>query len=225
MHADLRERSPTTQRMVPHDPSLSDDPAPDRPAPPGDASDDELIDSTLAGRSAAYGDLVRRYQDRLFNAVMHIIGNRVEAEDVVQDAFVQAFVKLDSFKRDSGFYTWIYRIAFNGAISRRRRHRIETSIEHTREATGDEPLDHRGSPSDPLEIREQGLLINQALQMLSDEHLEIIVLREMNGRRYDELAEILGIEVGTVRSRLHRGRAHLRELLKQIMPDDVPEDA
>lgn len=193
-----------------------------RPEPP---SDDSLIDQTLAGQTEFYGELVRRYQDRLYNAVVHIIGSRVEAEDVVQDAFVQGYVKLDTFKRDSGFYTWIYRIAFNGAISRRRRRKNESSIEHARETTGEEPLDYRGPTTEPIENREQGMLINQALQMLSEEHLEIVVLREMNGRRYDELAEILGIEVGTVRSRLHRARAHLREILKRLMPDSVPEDA
>lgn len=188
-------------------------------------TDTELIQRTLAGDTESYNHLVLRYQDRLYNAVVHIIGSQVEAEDVLQDAFFQAFLKLDTFEGKSGFYTWLYRIAFNGAISRRRRRRPETSVEVVRESTGDEPLDYRGSDNDPLEMEEKGAKIDEALRELSDEHLEIIVLREMNGRRYDELAEILDIEVGTVRSRLHRARAHLREILMRLMPEDVPDQS
>ena len=73
----------------------------------------ELIEASLAGDSAAFGDLVRRYQDRLYSAVVHIVGCRSQAEDVVQDSFVQAYVKLSTFKHNSKFYTWLYRIAFN----------------------------------------------------------------------------------------------------------------
>ena len=80
--------------------------------------------------------LVLKHQDRLYNTIVHVVGCRDEAEDVVQDAFVQAFVKLETFRRSSAFYTWLYRIAFNTAISHRRRKRVEMSIEQSREATG-----------------------------------------------------------------------------------------
>src|SRR5687768_15040119 len=85
--------------------------------------DAQLIDEALAGHSAAFGRLVTRYQDRLYNTLVHVVGSTDEAYDVVQDAFVQAFLKLGSFHRSSAFYTWLYRIAFNLAISRRRRHK------------------------------------------------------------------------------------------------------
>ena len=113
-----------------------------------------LIDQSLGGDSQAFGEFVRRYQDRLYSAVVHIVGCRAEAEDVVQDAFVQAYVKLKTFKHNSKFYTWLYRIAFNVSISHRRRRRVEISVEQNREATGDEPLDLYVS-HDPLELDER----------------------------------------------------------------------
>ncbi len=180
----------------------------------------ELIETALAGDSEAFGQLVRRYQDRLYNAVVHIVGCRSEAEDVVQDAFVQAFVKLSSFKHNSKFYTWLYRIAINVSISHRRRRKIEVSVEQAREMTGLEPLDENTSPSEPLELAERSEKLEQALQLLTVEHRTIIVLRHMDEFAYEEMAEILDISVGTVRSRLHRARAQLLEHLKEIMPDE-----
>jgi RNA polymerase sigma-70 factor (ECF subfamily) len=180
----------------------------------------ELIETALGGDSEAFGQLVRRYQDRLYNAVVHIVGCRSEAEDVVQDAFVQAFVKLSSFKHNSKFYTWLYRIAINVSISHRRRRKIELSVEQARQATGLEPLDESASPSEPLELAERSEKLQQALQLLTVEHRTIIVLRHMDEFAYEEMAEILDISVGTVRSRLHRARAQLLEHLKEIMPDE-----
>ena len=166
-----------------------------------------LIKQAVQGNSAAFGELVQRYQDRLYNAVVHIVGCRIEAEDVVQDAFVQAFVKLKSFKHDSKFYTWLYRIAFNVSVSRRRRRRVELSVEYNRETTGEEPLDEGSSPSEPLEQEERRQQLQQAMQMLSEEHRSIIVLRHLEEFSYEDIAESLDIAVGTVRSRLHRARA------------------
>ena len=180
-----------------------------------------LIEAAVGGNSAAFGDLVRRYQDRLYNAVVHIVGCRMEAEDVVQDAFVQAFVKLSTFKHDSKFYTWLYRIAFNVSISRRRRRRSEVSVEFSRDTTGDEPLDTGTSPSEPLEQAERREQLQQAMQQLTEEHRAIIVLRHIEEFSYEEIAEVLDVAVGTVRSRLHRARAQLLEHLRRFMPDEA----
>ena len=152
--------------------------------------DARLITESLRGDSGAFGQLVQKYQDRLFNTVMHITGCREEAEDLVQDAFVQAFVKLDSFHGDSAFYTWLYRIAFNFAISRRRRKRVELSVDQTREATGDEPIDDGESPDDQMLRKERAHQVQAALKRLSDEHRTILVLREMEGCCYETIAEI-----------------------------------
>ncbi|MDP7015452.1 MAG: sigma-70 family RNA polymerase sigma factor [Pirellulaceae bacterium] len=174
----------------------------------------DWIDETLAGQASAFGHLVVRYQDRLFNAVFHTLGSRQDAEDVVQEAFVQAYVKLATFQRQSGFYTWIYRIAFNLAVSRRRRQKPVQSIDQVREHTGIEPLSD-GEPVDRNLEREEGAqALKQALQKLNEEHRSILVLRELEGLSYEAISEILDLPVGTVRSRLHRARIQLRDHLK-----------
>jgi RNA polymerase sigma-70 factor (ECF subfamily) len=184
--------------------------------------DAKLIDLVLDGDSAAYGLLVRRYQDRLFTALMHVASSRDEAEDVVQDAFIQAYLKLSSFERQSSFYTWLYRIAFNTAISRRRRKRVEASVEQAKDATGDEPADHSERPHDRLLREERATIIQRALGELSEDHRVILVLREMEGCDYEEISQILDLPVGTVRSRLHRARLQLKEQLTGVL--DEPMD-
>lgn len=113
--------------------------------------DDRLIDETLAGKSASFGQLVQKYQDRLFNTLVHVTGSPDDALDIVQDAFVQAFVKLESFRGRSAFYTWLYRIAFNVAATQRRRRRPVTSVDQARREGGDEPADPNHGPLENLE--------------------------------------------------------------------------
>lgn len=183
--------------------------------------DSRLIDETLAGRPASFGTLVTKYQDRLYNSVVHVVGSAEEARDVVQDAFVQAFVKLSSFHRTSAFYTWLYRIAFNIAVSRRRRHRPTVSIDEVRETTGGEPLDNGAAPSDRVERRERAGRVREALARLSEEHRTVLVLREIDGCCYETIADMLDLPIGTVRSRLHRARMQMKELLEEMLPEDV----
>jgi len=175
-----------------------------------------LIDESLRGNSTAFGSLVERHQERLYNAISQFLGDRVEAEDVVQEAFVQAYLKLESFQRNSAFYTWLYRIACNGAITRRRRKRVETSVEQNREQTGSEPQAGGDAPGDRLLREELRSRVHDALRQLSHEHRAILQLREMEGLDYEQIAEILDINIGTVRSRLHRARVHLRERLTEM---------
>jgi RNA polymerase sigma-70 factor (ECF subfamily) len=175
-----------------------------------------LIDEVLAGDTSAFGQLVVKYQDRLFNTLSYVVGSCEEAEDVVQDAFVQAFVKLGTFQRASAFYTWLYRIAFNLAVSRKRRRRPEVSVDQTRELTGDEPVDDGQAPGDHLEQQESAEQVQEALQRVSVEHRTILVLREMDGLCYEEIADVLELPVGTVRSRLHRARLALRDELAEV---------
>ncbi len=175
-----------------------------------------LINESLRGDSSAFGQLVRIHQDRLYNAVANFIGDRTEAEDVVQEAFVQAYLKLASFKRNAEFYTWLYRIAFNTAVSRKRRKRVETSVDQTRENTGGEPIDEGDTPGDRMLRDEQASLVHAALDLLSDEHRAILILREMDELDYDTIAGILEINIGTVRSRLHRARAQMRDKIAEI---------
>jgi len=180
----------------------------------------QLIDDCLRGDTSAFSELVRKYQDRLFNTVYQFVGCRVEAEDVVQDAFIQAFVKLPTFQRASAFYTWLYRIAFNVAVSRRRKWRPEMSIEATRDTIGEEPLDPAESPAEALEREERAAQIHAALDKLSEEHRAVLVLREIEGLCYEEIAEVLDLPVGTVRSRLHRARGQLRDELSELLKEN-----
>jgi RNA polymerase sigma-70 factor (ECF subfamily) len=182
-------------------------------------TESHLINESLSGNSAAFGELVRLHQDRLFNAVTHFTGNATEAEDVVQEAFVQAYLKLNTFQRTSAFYTWLYRIAFNTAVSRQRRKKVTTSVDNTREQTGNEPIDRGDAPDIPLERQETVGQVQAALTALSDEHREILILREMEDLEYEEIGAALEINVGTVRSRLHRARQALREKLLEMGVD------
>jgi RNA polymerase sigma-70 factor, ECF subfamily len=179
--------------------------------------DARLIEQTLAGNSAAFGELVQKYQDRLFNTLVHAIGSPDDALDVVQDAFVQAFVKLESFRGRSAFYTWLYRIAFNVAATQRRRRRPVLSVDQAREDGGEEPIDSDHGPLENLEREERCRQVREALTILSDEHRDVLVLREIDGCCYETIAEILGLPVGTVRSRLHRARLQLRDELKEVL--------
>jgi RNA polymerase sigma-70 factor, ECF subfamily len=182
--------------------------------------DAQLILETMAGKTAAFGQLVQKYQDRLYNTIVHVVGAPEDARDVVQDAFVQAFVKLDTFQQSSAFYTWLYRIAFNLAASLCRRRRPAASVEQLREASGEEPADEGEGPLERLEERERARQVQEAIAALSEEHRSVLVLREIDGHCYETIAEILDLPVGTVRSRLHRARLQLRDVLKEVLMID-----
>ncbi len=182
-------------------------------------SDTELIDNTLNGASDAFCALVRRYQDRLVHGMTHLCGSSDDALDIVQDAFVQAFTKLSKFQRQSAFYTWIYRIAFNLMISRKRRERPWVSLDQ-RMGMGAEPA-VESTPLEPLQQQDRIAQVRAALLSLTDEHRQVLVLREMEGWDYDTMASTLNLPVGTIRSRLHRARIELRELLKEVAEEDL----
>jgi RNA polymerase sigma-70 factor (ECF subfamily) len=199
------------------------DPRDHGPAAAGERAvndDHVLIAETLAGDAAAFGQLVRKYQDRLYNALVQSLGMWDEAHDVVQDSFVQAFLKLHSFQGQSKFYTWLYRIAFNTAASSRRKRRPSLSLDHNRESGGPEPLFGGEAPHDRALQAERVERVQRALATLTDDHRTILVLREIDGMAYEEIAEILELPVGTVRSRLFRARMQLREELKEVVEDE-----
>jgi RNA polymerase sigma-70 factor (ECF subfamily) len=183
--------------------------------------DARLIDEALAGQAVAFGELVTKYQDRLYNALVHVVGSAEEARDVAQDAFVQAFLKLPTFQRTAAFYTWLYRIAFNLAVSRHRKRKPTASVERVREVAGQEPVAPDCAPSERLERQERVEQVQAALALLSEEHRAVLVLREFEGLSYETIHEILGIPLGTVRSQLHRARMELREHLKQVLQEET----
>lgn len=182
--------------------------------------DRRLIAESLNGRPAAFGDLVLRYQDRLFNSVVRVVDNPDDALDVVQDAFLNAYQSLASFKGDAEFFTWLYRIAFNTAVSLRRRRRATVSLETGRE--GEVVIDPQDPspetrPGTQLERTEEEANLQTALNRLSGEHRTVLVLKDIEGMKYEQIAEVIGVPIGTIRSRIHRARLELRDLLE---PDD-----
>jgi len=183
--------------------------------------DAQLIDEALAGHTASFGRLVSKYQDRLYNTIVHVVNCKDDAYDVVQDAFVQAFINLESFQRHAAFYTWLYRIAFNVAITRRRRKKPVLSVDHARDATGEEPVSIGLDPVEHLDQKERAVQVHAALATLTEEYRSVLVLREMDGCPYETIAEMLDLPVGTVRSRLHRARLQLKDQLKGVMQEDA----
>jgi RNA polymerase sigma-70 factor (ECF subfamily) len=189
-------------------------------AAPADA---RLVEAALQGDRDAFGDLVVRYQDRLFNTLLRIAGSREDAADAVQDAFVQAYLKLESFRGDAQFFTWLYRIAMNMALSRRRRRRPAGSLEAAKSSAGEEPMDAAAGPDGRLLATERAEQVQTALADLGEQHRKILVLRELEGCSYEVIADILELPVGTVRSRLFRARLQLREKLRSLWGEEAPQ--
>jgi RNA polymerase sigma-70 factor (ECF subfamily) len=180
------------------------------------ADDKRLIVECLQGRTSSFGELICRYQDRLYNTIFRLLDNSEDARDVVQETFLSAYQSLDSFKGDSLFFTWLYRIAFNTAISLKRKQRVMLPIQSGGGgAAGVDPLDlsEGNRPGYALERAEEERRIQGALNRLSAEHRAVLVMKDVEGQKYEVIADILQVPVGTVRSRIHRARLELRELL------------
>jgi RNA polymerase sigma-70 factor (ECF subfamily) len=189
--------------------------------------DAQLVEEVQAGRTEAYAFLVRKYQDRVFNTCWRICGHLEDARDLTQDTFVKGLENIASFRHQSRFYTWIFRVAVNLALSHRRRSRTRqtSSLDQPRGADGTqaETLAKRVRDvhtEDPLaaasESELQGKVV-AALHQLDDDHRAVIVLRDIEGFDYAEIGAILDIPSGTVKSRLHRARMALREAIAPLI--------
>jgi len=183
-----------------------------------------LVQACRAGRTEAYGLLVRSCQDRLYPTILRLMGSREDAQDVLQDAFVRGFERLDQYHGDSSFYTWIYRIAVNLALTRFRKKRPRGMIRLWRPLRGRpdvDPVDPSPEvdPSFATEQAEREALVAAAIEDLAPEHRAVVLLKDFDGKRYEEISEILSIPIGTVRSRLHRARAQLRERLQPLVEE------
>ncbi len=185
---------------------------------PNQAEETALIDCIISGQASKFEILVGNYQQRIYAYLLAMLGNRHDAEDVAQETFLTAFRKLDQFERRSSFYTWLHRIAFNAAIDlQRRKKRTKNQF-----STGDmtetaEPKEHLSdSPASIVMAKETVSQVQIALSRLDEERRNIIVLRDLQGIDYAEIATMLGIPVGTVRSRLHRARIELRDIMNAM---------
>lgn len=186
--------------------------------------DQTLIDQCLAGRREAFGQLVERYQHRLYHGLLHALGSAEDAQDIAQEAFVSAFEKLSSFKGQAAFYSWLFRIALNASVSARRKtRRMSVSVETRREENGLEPGDENPSnePSYAMDVSDRQRLVRQALSELSEEFRTALVLKEMDGMSYEEIAAVVEVPLGTVRSRIHRARLELRAKLTTLLKPEL----
>lgn len=194
-----------------------------------------LLERCRRGDTAAFGRLVAEYQDRVFNTCWRMCGNWTDAEDLTQEAFVRAFQSLDRFAGRSRFYTWVFRIAVNLALSARRRDKLvgRYSLDAPRAdpRSDDHPPMNRQlaavdeSPDSRTADREEETLVLEALNRLDEEHRAVVVLRDLESMGYEEIAGILDIPVGTVKSRLHRARLALREMLAPLFADRRTEES
>lgn len=182
-------------------------------------ADRELLEAVLKGDGTAYRGLVEKYQNRVFGMVYGMLRNREDARDVTQEAFVKAYRSLDTFRLESSFYTWIYRIAMNLAIdhTRRRKRRETAGFDEgiaTRDGNGEiAEAHHEDGPGRQLERKRLFAKIMDAMQELPEDQRQVILLRELEGLQYKEIADIMGIPEGTVMSRLFYARKKLQKLL------------
>lgn len=183
------------------------------------AEDHLLIQRVRSGHTEAFGELVTRHQRRLVRTLRTLLGSAEDALDVAQDAFFQAFLKLDSFRGDSAFYSWLFRIAWNAAATLKRKQRVRSSssLDAIREQSGSEPDDNHpaSDPCQALQSSEDRLLLRQALDELGEDYRTALVLKEIEGLPYEEIAELTHSPIGTVRSRIHRARQELRAKLER----------
>jgi RNA polymerase sigma-70 factor, ECF subfamily len=180
----------------------------------------ELVARHLSGDARAFGELVGRYHGRLLNFTHRMIGDRERAEDLVQEAFIRVSRHLHRFDPSKKFSTWVYTIASNLAKNELRSHRRSPLVFYqSARAPGDEdhsPLqyeDSRSRPDDMFAGRQLKELVEATLARLSPQYRQVLILREFEGRSYEEIAEIAGCNLGAVKSRLHRARACFAALI------------
>ena len=183
-------------------------------------SPDELsvIDRFKKGENSAFEELILRYQDRIYNLCRHMLGNTSDADDAAQDTFIKTYQNLKKFKPESALYTWLYRIAVNTCLDYKKRPFFESIFkssdkgeEFILEAVSDKP-----SPEKLYESKQLGLALRNSLGKLSLKLRTVIILKEIEGLSYEEIAEVLDVSVGTVKSRISRAREELKELMKKF---------
>ena len=203
------------------------------PVARGARPDVALLQKAQKGDRGAYGQIILLYQDRLYNAVLRLVGDREEARELTQEAFTRGLMKLDSFRGEASPYTWLFRIAVNLAISQLRK------VQRTRVFSLDRPSangqghqddqasgladrmarDRSESPPQRAERRERDEAVLAALGRLDAEYRAVLVMRDIEGFDYQQMADVLGLPLGTLKSRLFRARLALRDELRTYLSD------
>jgi RNA polymerase sigma-70 factor (ECF subfamily) len=188
-------------------------------------SDQEVVLIARAGREAAYRELIRRYERPVFALLFRMVRDRELAEDLAQETFIKALNAIDSYRPEFKFSSWIFKIANNAAIDHLRRRELDTlSLDGSPHAETPEQMQatalqigaRQESPLDAVEAKELGGAIEQAIAQLRPEYRSCILLRHVEGRAYEEIAEILNLPLGTVKTYIHRARNELRQTLAHL---------
>jgi RNA polymerase sigma-70 factor (ECF subfamily) len=196
------------------------------PSPPPNLAPEEelqLVRKAKDGHLEAFDELVRRYQERVYSTLYHMTSNHEDANDLTQETFIKAFQALKSFKGDSSFFTWIYRIAVNKTINfiKKRKNRIHLSLndldfqaEHDADLVS---LISNKTPRREVNLAELQEKLNMAMQKLSDPHRLVVTLHDIQGLPHEEISRIMDCNVGTVRSRLFYARQQLQAYLADYL--------
>jgi RNA polymerase sigma-70 factor, ECF subfamily len=188
-------------------------------------SDQEVVLIARAGREAAYRELIRRYERPVFALLFRMVRDRELAEDLAQETFIKALNAIESYRPEFKFSSWIFKIANNAAIDHLRRRELDTlSLDGSPHAETPEQMQatalqigaRQESPLDAVEAKELGGAIEQAIAQLRPEYRSCILLRHVEGRAYEEIAEILNLPLGTVKTYIHRARNELRQALAHL---------
>jgi RNA polymerase sigma factor RpoE len=204
--------------------SQSSDDSPDgSAASPAQVDEIELVQRARKGDLAAYDDLVRRYQERIYATIYHMTSNHEDANDLAQEAFIKAFQALKSFKGGSSFYTWVYRIAVNKTINflKQRKNKAHMSLDDLDFNAEHDPdlvaLISEKTPRREVNLAELQEKLNGAMQKLSEPHRLVVTLHDVQGLSHEEIAKIMDCNIGTVRSRLFYARQQLQAYLSEYL--------
>jgi len=197
----------------------------DLQVPLREATDQQVVEFAKAGREAAYRELVRRYERPVFSLVYRMVRNREQAEDLSQETFVKVLNAIESYKPEYKFSSWVFKIANNAAIDHLRRRELDTlSLDGSPHAETPEMIEATAlqigsageSPLEEVVARELGGEIEDGIKLLRPEYRTCILLRHVEGRSYEEIAEILNLPLGTVKTYIHRARNELRISLAHL---------
>src|SRR5262245_20218610 len=198
-----------------------EDPAAAAPSQP--AQETDLVKRARKGDLAAYDELVRRYQERIYATIYHMTSNHEDANDLAQESFIKAFHALKSFKGGSSFYTWVYRIAVNKTINflKQRKNRVQMSLDDLDFNAEHDPdlvaLISEKTPRREINITELQEKLNEAMQKLSESHRLVVTLHDVQGLSHEEIAKIMDCNIGTVRSRLFYARQQMQAYLSDYL--------
>ena len=196
----------------------------DAPTVPAAVEDKQLVRRAQEGVLSAFDELIRRYQERVYATVYHMTSNHEDANDLTQETFVKAYKALSSFKGDSGFFTWVYRIAVNKTINflkqKKNRHNgfslndLDFNAEHDPDLVA---LISDKNPRRDMGLSELQEKLNEAMQKLSDVHRLVVTLHDIQGMSHEEIGKIMDCNPGTVRSRLFYARQQLQGSLADYL--------